>query len=788
MAAGPGKGKMRSARLWALVGAAFLCLPLSAQTHISLAEVSARRPPDYTAVHLDESVTVRGVVDAPPFRFPEYTILTLQDGLAGGALELPNPDTSLDFLHPGDEIEATGTVATLAGMVVIHPVSFITLGHRNRPAAAALPLSLVQNFRVLGSLVRTDGRVLEIGDTSAGEFLVIAEAGLRQHVFLPRVDLHRPSSLAAVVSEGDRVRVTGVAFQYATRPPYNANFELLIGGVGDIERIERGWFLSPLALGLGLGILATAAILLWVRERNARRQRVTLRKTYQLAEDILGSPTPEDASQRIADALPVILGISRVRLYVHNRGAGTLDEVPGRDGKAVSIPLAPSPEQAQLGAAACFQYRTPLVVPDTARSPFPPPGGAGPAPKAQLFVPMVTQDGVVGVLQFDQDERTRVFNADEQALAQHLANQVAVALKLLDQRSVQEQLFRTEKLAAVGRLISSVVNELQTPLASISDLATRASRSVHDGAAGKDLAAIAAESQKATAIVARLVSFAAAAPGEARPVSIGALLRNLVDFRERDWKASGIKVRDLLTGDPLMVMGSHGQLEQVFLRLLVHAEQSLAAASEKVLTIRTSLLARMVVVEIVFSARADHSSSEVAALLGVTRSVINGHGGEVRLIEKNPADAHFEVELPLLAKERVSAAEPSAQERVSPSGRRMTALVIETDEAPQRQILALLAARGYRVVPVNNTDTGLDLAQRLRFDVVFCSVRAPGLNWVELAERMQSKVTGFVLLSDGYDAELVADFEADSRFVLAKPVQDSELSKVLGAIERPIPA
>ena len=39
---------------------------------------------------------------------------------------------------------------------------------------------------------------------------------------------------------------------------------------------------------------------------------------------------------------------------------------------------------------------------------------------------------------------------------------------------MQEQLFRTEKLAAVGRLISGVVNELQTPLNSISELASRA--------------------------------------------------------------------------------------------------------------------------------------------------------------------------------------------------------------------------------------------------------------------------------------------------------------------------
>ena len=89
----------------------------------------------------------------------------------------------------------------------------------------------------------------------------------------------------------------------------------------------------------------------------------------------------------------------------------------------------------------------------------------------------------------------------------------------------------------------------------------------------------------------------------------------------------------------------------------------------------------------------------------------------------------------------------------------MTALVIEPDEVAQRQLLVLLSGHGFRVVPVADSDTGLDLAHRMRFDAAFCSLHAPGLNWVELSERMHSRVGGFILLSDGYDAELSADFE-----------------------------
>src|ERR1035438_3230965 len=111
----------------------------------------------------------------------------------------------------------------------------------------------------------------------------------------------------------------------------------------------------------------------------------------------------------------------------------------------------------------------------------------------------------------------------------------------------------------------------------------------------------------------------------------------------------------------------------------------------------------------------------------------------------------------------------------------------ESEEAAQRQILSLLAARGYRVVPVTNADTGLELANRMRFDAAFCSDHAPGLNWVELSERMLHRVGAFVLLSDGYRADLAADFEGDGCYVLAKPVQEAELDRLLRDLEPTVP-
>jgi GAF domain-containing protein len=765
---------------------ALACHPLSAQTRISLAQLGFRTGPDYAATHAGHKVIVRGVVSAPAFHFAEFSTLAIQDGRNGGVLKLPLPDSSLDRYHPGEEIEAQGTVIMQYGMTMLVPEKVTVLRRTAAPQPKELITRELQSTVHLGELVRTQGTVQENPRYNTGGAVILLPGHQEPYrLFIPRAPGAAKANLESI-RKGDTVRVTGIALQYCPTAPYNAAYELLVADIGDVVPIEHSPVVPQPVIASGITVILLVSFFLWSRERRLRAQRRRLRRTYKLGEEILGASSVATILKRISEALPGIIGVTRVQLYVHNRTAKTLDAIEEDGVDSESISLSSPPGGTPAGAVACFHYRTLLVIPDIDRSPFPVAAKTGDrSPKSLLFVPMIAQSEVIGVLELDQDDRARDFSADEQALAQHLGNQIGVAIRLLDQRTVQEQLFRTEKMAAVGRLISGVVNELQTPLASITNLAHKALEKARGGAAEREVSAIAAEATKAAGMVSRLVSYAAAEQGEARPVDISALLRTLIEFREGDWKATGIRVRDLTSRESLFVLGSQGQLEQVFLNLFVHAEQSLAGAEQKSITIRTSMLAKRLLVEVSFTSPSElRKPEDMAAVLGVTRSVIAGHGGEVRLIEKSNSDPRFEVELPALVKERaaLTLANSSAPRD---SSRRMTALVIEPDEAAQRQLLVLLASHGFRVVPVTNSDTGLDLAHRMRFDAAFCSLHAPGLNWVELSERMHSRVGGFILLSDGYDAELSADFEGDGRFVLAKPLQEKELERVLQMIEPP---
>jgi CheY-like chemotaxis protein len=108
---------------------------------------------------------------------------------------------------------------------------------------------------------------------------------------------------------------------------------------------------------------------------------------------------------------------------------------------------------------------------------------------------------------------------------------------------------------------------------------------------------------------------------------------------------------------------------------------------------------------------------------------------------------------------------------------------VDPDAKVQHQLLQLLGERGDRVVPVSNAEEGVDLVQRMRFDMALCAVRQPGLNWVEFFERVRYQVGGFVLLTDGFDTDLARAFQGSEGFVLSKPIEEAEVLRICRAVE-----
>lgn len=410
-------------------------------------------------------------------------------------------------------------------------------------------------------------------------------------------------------------------------------------------------------------------------------------------------------------------------------------------------------------------------------------------PRSAMFVPLFSQQEVLGVLEISNARRPGFFSPEEQAAVQHLANQAAASLKLQERQVMREQLFHSEKLAATGQLISGVAAELRAPLDSIVEMA--AGLAAHQGVppSQRDLLRLVAESQRASEIVSRLVSFAREDEPAARIVDVNVVAAELLRFRQPEWRALGLRVQDRIASEAAPVMGSQGQIEQVLLNLLVHAEQHAGQSPGKSISIQSSAIGQRVIVEVAYSTSLDDSSvaadpfSAASTLggealgLGVCQGIVRSHGGEIRFHSRSGA-ARFDMELPLVS----NIAETGNNGESRKGSRPLTLMLVDPDASAQRQLLGLLAMRGHRVVPAQPQESA-ELSQRLRFDAVFWALHASGKDWMEFSGAIRSHVSAFILVSNGYDSDLAHHLEQNQGFLLSRPLQEAELERILGEVE-----
>jgi GAF domain-containing protein/CheY-like chemotaxis protein len=746
---------------------------------VSLDAVNARRASDYAPAMEGQVVTVDGVVSAKPMVYQSFAQLAIQDEYGYGVV-LEGPLAQFSTLRPGDRVEARGTVLKRAGLPAVVVTQIQELGHAAPPAPKAVPPADLLSFRYLGVLVETEGRVIDKGENTSGEYLVIGAPKTPLKVLLPS----GPGMVSGLddFEIGDRVRATGIASQYCPLAPYSRSFQVVLPRNDNVVLVRTRWLISPEWFAVLLASLIFALGLWWRRERRMSAQQRMVRTFYALGEEVIGVATPLEIAQRLAAALPEVLGLSGVYLYLYNRAGKTLDRVdPGGEANGFSVALQAAEGALPLGPAAAFRNQALLTIPDVSRSPFFPDGRTGRRPGSLMFVPLFAESEVVGILELYDWKTDHDFKLDERVLTQHLGNQIGIALRLMEEKSVREQLFRSEKLAAVGQLVSGIASELRLPLENISSLAENIARATV-AVRRSDFQTISTEAHKASDIVARLVSFMQPEAGEPRRIELNGLVHSLIEFRRREWTTRGFEISEILSPTPVYVLGSQGQLERVVLDLLVQAEHAVSDSLEKRLTVATSVLARRILVEIEYTVSPGKTSwdgvSDAEAGLhadGVSRGVVRSHGGELRLARSTHGSCRFEVELPM--------APARAAETEGGVVRAFTCLVVEPDGASREDLVRMLTQRGCRVIPAASGEDAAELTQRMRFDIVFCAVRLPGLNWIELSESIRGGVGGFVLLTEGFDYEMSRGLLNADNHLLSKPIVEAELDELLAAIE-----
>lgn len=162
------------------------------------------------------------------------------------------------------------------------------------------------------------------------------------------------------------------------------------------------------------------------------------------------------------------------------------------------------------------------------------------------------------------------------------------AYHILKQR--QEQLIRSEKMAALGQLSAGIAHEIRTPLTSIKIFIQSLEKEIDwDENQKEDFRIIKKEIDRINENVTRFLNFARPEDPIFQQADVNALVMDALTLLTAKIKTSGIHLKISLLEDPPPVEGDTKQLSQVFLNLILNAIEAMPKGGT--LTIRSMLKA-----------------------------------------------------------------------------------------------------------------------------------------------------------------------------------------------------
>jgi PAS domain S-box-containing protein len=408
-------------------------------------------------------------------------------------------------------------------------------------------------------------------------------------------------------------------------------------------------------------------------ENEIRRRNRELVVLNSLAETLASTLELNDSIQKTLRQILDLFGLDAASLYLFERDGVTLKRVSSaghRPEFAKSFPLMTMPaellQQIRL-VRATFLSTAGLPLPPIAREVQRREGIA-----SAYIVPLWSKDKIIGGLGVGSRTAREMSTADISLLIA-VGSQVASAVErslLYEEtrqaydhlRRTQEQLLHSEKLAAVGQLISGVAHELNNPLTAIlgySQLLT-SSGQVGPLAIGYT-EKIYKQAQRTHRIVQNLLSFARQHKPERMPVRVNTILEDTLALRDYDLRMGKIRVHLDLAQDLPEISADAHQLQQVFLNLINNALDAILENGEDGdLWVRTDAEEHVVFIEFTDSGPGVKDASRVfdpfyttkpvgkgtGLGLSICYGIITEHGGTILVKNQPTGGATFRVELP----------------------------------------------------------------------------------------------------------------------------------------------
>jgi PAS domain S-box-containing protein len=451
----------------------------------------------------------------------------------------------------------------------------------------------------------------------------------------------------------------------------------------------------------------------------------------------------------------------------------------------------------------------------------------------ELFDDLVLQRLSEGEIEYRTQHKNgawRVFRASARPLhdeAGNITGVIASARDITDQQRLQQQLIQSERLAAMGQMIAGVAHELNNPLTAILGVTEMLRDQSTDDNASRQLDLAHRQARRAAHIVQSLLVFSRPSTPRNTLLHLPDLLQRTLQLHEHSLRANHIHVDLSARPDLPTVLGDSNQLTQVFLNLIVNAEQAihevrdrgtlrirLGVVGERVLItfqddgvgIRRELLPR--IFDPFFTTKRPGRGTGLG--LSICLAIIREHNGDISAQPLPDGGSVFTVSLPVCT-ESVALVEPAAapapskareenQNREAPTSplSRKKILVVDDEESILELVSDSLGGRGCSVDRASSSEQALEFTDRNSYDVILCDLNLEStsgevVSGFDLHDEIQKKLSSrsghrpvFIFMTgDLVDAAISEQAGREGNRFLQKPFRITELLGLMNDLSSP---
>jgi PAS domain S-box-containing protein len=323
---------------------------------------------------------------------------------------------------------------------------------------------------------------------------------------------------------------------------------------------------------------------------------------------------------------------------------------------------------------------------------------------------------------------------------------IASVRDITEQQRLQQQLIQTERLAAMGQMIAGVAHELNNPLTAILGVTELMRDQATDETSRRQLDLAHRQARRAAHIVESLLVFSRPATPRNALLHLSDLLQRTLQLHEHSLRSNQIQVDLVPRPDLPTVLGDSNQLTQVFLNLIVNAEQAIREVRDQgTLRIRLGVVGDRVLITFqddgvgirretlprifdpFFTTKRPGRGTGLG--LSICMAIVREHNGDISAQPLPDGGSVFTVSLPVCT-QAVLVADPNpapisrAETRPSDSpaltGKRI--LVVDDEEGIRELVADSLASRNISVDCASSSEQALELATQRSYDAILCDV------------------------------------------------------------------